>query len=81
MEIMESISDYTGYVNSGIKLYQELTAFFDKVAFMPFGLGTEIDNGLRQTFCRQYRIIYRVLENKDVEIITIIHSSRLYPRP
>ncbi|OOH91227.1 hypothetical protein BMT54_02955 [Pasteurellaceae bacterium 15-036681] len=79
-EIMTSVSYYTGYVNSGIKLYNDLTEYFDKLAFMPLGLGTDIGDGKRQAFCRGYRIIYKIIDG-NVYILTIIHSSRLYPDP
>lgn len=80
-EIMWSVSSYTGSLNSGLKLYQDLLAHFEKTAFMPLALGREIEVGLRQTFCRNYRIIYRLSGEQSIEILTVIHASRLYPRP
>lgn len=79
VEIVDNVIQFTGYSASGIRLYNELIDHFHKIAFMPYGLGTDIGEGRRQTFCRKYRIIYRIWHD-DIYILTVIHSSRIYPR-
>lgn len=46
---------------------------------MPSAAGRLREDGTREAFTRRYSIVYTELEN-EVWIITIIHSSRLYPR-
>lgn len=77
--ILEGVVEYTGFESSAIVLEEALFAKFDLIAFMPY-IGTTEDNVNYQTFCKNYRIIYRLLED-DVYILTVIHASRLYPRP
>ena len=50
------------------------------IAFMPEGVGRMRDDGMREAFCRGYRIVYAIIGN-EVQIKTVIHSRRLYPRP
>lgn len=80
VEIVDNVIQFTGHIASGVKLYNDLTDYFYKIVFMPYAFGTDIGGGKRQAFCRKYRIIYRVVGN-DVYILTVTHSSRIYPRP
>lgn len=77
--ILRDVANYTGYWTSAVSLWQALSEKFDLIAFMPT-IGKVRECGRFETFCRNYRIIYR-LYGDDVYILTVIHSSRLYPRP
>lgn len=79
-EIIEGIIEYTGFEVSGIRLYNELYEKFELIGFMPSGIGRLRDDGTRETFTRRYRIVYKEFDD-EVWIITVIHSSRIYPRP
>lgn len=79
-EIIEGIIEYTGFEVSGIRLYNELYEKFELIGFMSSGIGRLRDDGTRETFTRRYRIIYKEFDD-EVWIITVIHSSRIYPRP
>ena len=78
--IVENVAEFTYSFTSGLKLYEDLYAKIDMIAFMPEGVGRMRDDGMREAFCRGYRIVYAIIGN-EVQIKTIIHSRRLYPRP
>ncbi|MEG9481385.1 type II toxin-antitoxin system RelE/ParE family toxin [Mannheimia bovis] len=78
-EILENVIEFTGYEQSAIKLYEDILKKFELIAFMPT-IGVCRDDGTRETFVRNYRIVYEIVE-EDIFIITIIHTRRLYPRP
>lgn len=78
-EILDSVIEFTGFEQSGIKLYEEILKKLDLIAFMP-NIGTHRNDGTLETFVRNYRIVYEI-ENDDVYILTVIHTRRLYPRP
>ncbi|WP_439235010.1 type II toxin-antitoxin system RelE/ParE family toxin [Lonepinella koalarum] len=78
-KIIENIVDYTGYELSGIKLSNDLYEKMELIAFMPT-IGRCRDDGSLETFCRNYWIVYEIIDD-IVYIETIIHCSRLYPRP
>lgn len=42
-------------------------------------IGTRRSDGTLETFVRNYRIVYEIIDD-NVFIITIIHTRRLYPR-
>ncbi|MFA9487330.1 MULTISPECIES: type II toxin-antitoxin system RelE/ParE family toxin [unclassified Mannheimia] len=77
-QILRDVSNFTGFWTSAVSLWQDLNEKFDLIAYMPT-IGKRRDNERFETFCRNYRIIYR-LYGDDVYILTVIHSSRLYPR-
>ena len=78
--IVENVAEFTYSFTSGLKLYEDLYAKIDMIAFMPEGVGRMRDDGIREAFCRGYRIVYAIIGN-EVQIKTVIHSRRLYPRP
>ena len=78
--IVENVAEFTYSFTSGLKLYEDLYAKIDMIAFMPEGVGRIRDDGMREAFCRGYRIVYAIIGN-EVQIKTVIHSRRLYPRP
>ena len=78
--IVENVAEFTYSFTSGLKLYEDLYAKIDMIAFMPEGVGRMRDDGMREAFCRGYRIVYSIIGN-EVQIKTVIHSRRLYPRP
>lgn len=78
-EILENVIEFTGYEQSGIKLYKEITKKLELIAFMP-RIGTLREDGTFETFVRNYRIVYDICD-EAIFIITIIHTRRLYPRP
>ena len=78
--IVENVAEFTYSFTSGLKLYEDLYAKIDMIAFMPEGVGRMRDDGMREAFCRGYRIVYDIIGN-EVQIKTVIHSRRLYPRP
>ncbi|MFA9487961.1 MULTISPECIES: type II toxin-antitoxin system RelE/ParE family toxin [unclassified Mannheimia] len=78
-EILASVIEYTGFESSGIRLQDDIYQKFETIAYMPSAAGRLREDGTREAFTRRYRIVYTELEN-EVWIITIIHSSRLYPR-
>lgn len=77
--IVENVAEFTYSFTSGLKLYEDLYAKIDMIAFMPEGVGRMRDDGMREAFCRGYRIVYAIIGN-EVQIKTVIHSRRLYPR-
>lgn len=78
-DILQSVAEYTGYVSSATLLWNELVRKFDLIAFMPKALGRKINEDRREAFCRGYRIVYRIV-GRDISILTVIHSSRIYPK-
>lgn len=78
--IVENVAEFTYSFTSGLKLYEDLYAKIDMIAFMPEGVGRMRDDGMREAFCRGYRIVCAIIGN-EVQIKTVIHSRRLYPRP
>ena len=78
--IVENVAEFTYSFTSGLKLYEDLYAKIDMIAFMPEGVGRMRDDGMREAFCCGYRIVYAIIGN-EVQIKTVIHSRRLYPRP
>ncbi|MFZ7199522.1 type II toxin-antitoxin system RelE/ParE family toxin [Avibacterium avium] len=78
--IVENVAEFTYSFISGMKLYQDIHAKIDMIAFMPQAIGRMRNDGTREAFCCGYRIVYDILDD-EVHIKTIIHSRRLYPRP
>ncbi|MGX3067399.1 type II toxin-antitoxin system RelE/ParE family toxin [Ursidibacter arcticus] len=70
----------SGYEQSGIELYTDIFKKLDIIAFMPT-IGVARDDGTRETFIRNYRIVYDEIFGDNVYIITVIHTRRIYPRP
>ncbi|HGO5815026.1 TPA: type II toxin-antitoxin system RelE/ParE family toxin [Mannheimia haemolytica] len=77
-EIIENVVEFTGYEQSGIKIYTDIFKKLDLIAFMP-NIGTRRSDGTLETFVRNYRIVYEIIDD-NIFIITIIHTRRLYPR-
>ncbi|MEG9474773.1 type II toxin-antitoxin system RelE/ParE family toxin [Mannheimia sp. HC-2023] len=78
-EIIDNVVEFTGYEQSGIKLHTDIFKKLKLLEFMPT-IGITRNDGTRETFVRNYRIVYEIVE-EDIFIITIIHTRRLYPRP
>ncbi|OOF53123.1 type II toxin-antitoxin system RelE/ParE family toxin [Rodentibacter trehalosifermentans] len=79
-DILANVYDFTGFISTPQKLLTELNKTFDLIAFMPDAVGRLREDGDREAFCRAYRIVYQK-QGDDILIITVIHSSRIYPRP
>ena len=77
-EILIGVVEYTGFEESALKLEDELHRKFALIAEFPH-IGTDRKDGTFETFTRNYRIVYEIIEN-DVFITTVIHTRRLYPR-
>lgn len=78
-EIIDNVIEFTGFEQSGIKLYNEIFKKLELLSFMP-NIGTHRSDGTLETFVRNYRIVYEI-ENDNVFILTIIHTRKLYPHP
>lgn len=76
--ILSSVIEFTGFETSGIRLFEEFAEKFDIIGFMPTIGRVREEDGTRETFARNYRIIYEEKDNV-VYILTVIHCSRLYP--
>ncbi len=77
--ILDSIYQYTLFASTPQKLLDEFHHTFKLLGVAP-KMGKLQPNGSRIVFCRHYRIVYEELDDR-VEIITVIHSRRLYPQP
>lgn len=77
--ILMGVVEYTGFEASAIALEDELYSKFELLSFMP-SIGRSREDGTQEIFCRGYRIIYK-RNALSVDILTVIHSCRLYPRP
>ena len=75
--ILKNVIEFTGFEISGIRLFDEFSEKFDIIRFMP-EIGRIREDGTRETFARNYRIIYEEIDNV-VYILAVIHCSRLYP--
>lgn len=75
--ILSDVIEFTGFKKSGIDLFEEFAEKFDIIGFMPT-IGRVREDGTRETFVRNYRIVYEEINNV-VYILTVIHCSRLYP--
>ncbi|WP_439258263.1 type II toxin-antitoxin system RelE/ParE family toxin [Lonepinella sp. BR2271] len=78
-DILESIYQYTLFASTPQKLYDEFRRTFRLLGIAP-KMGKLQPDGTRIIFCRHYRIIYQEVDDR-VEILTVIHSRRLYPQP
>lgn len=77
-DITVSVSEFTRYASSGIRLLEELENSVSNLAIFPtMGVKGAIPN-TREIYHNGYRIVYEI-ENSDISIITILHCSRLYP--
>jgi len=79
-EILANVYEFTGFISTPEKLLAEFEKTFRLIAFMPDAIGRLREDGEREAFCRNYRIIYRAIE-ETVYIKTVVHSRRLYPQP
>lgn len=78
-EIFQSVSAFTGFWESSVSLWDALQRKFDLIAFMPNAVGRKREDGTLEAFCRGYRLVYQVVDG-DIYILTVIHSSRIYPK-
>ena len=79
-EILTGVIAYTGYVASGIRLQEEIFERLDLLSYFPESGRKRPEERHREVIVRGYRIVYKIIE-ENVAVVTIIHSSRLYPRP
>ena len=75
-EILANVYEFTGFISTPEKLLAEFEKTFRLIAFMPDAIGRLREDGEREAFCRNYRII-----EETVYIKTVVHSRRLYPQP
>lgn len=78
-EILANVTEFTSFSSSAEKLLNEFRQTFNRLSLFPYS-GKSIDDQLRETFCRGYRIVYEIIDD-EIYILTVIHSRRLYPRP
>lgn len=77
-DIARNIYEFTYSVISASNTTAKIMYAIELLPYQPFmGIKGKI-TGTREIYSNGYRIIYRVLNNK-VRIVTILHSSRLYP--
>ena len=77
-DILYRVGEYTGSELSIAKLANEFSEKLEYLSHFPKS-SRMLNDGTRQAFCRRYRIIY--LETAEsVEIITVLHSLRKYPK-
>ncbi len=81
-EILVNVVEFTGFDVSAIRLSDEIYEKIERITFMPLAIGRLRDDGSREAFARKYRIVYDFDEIADeVVILSVIHSSRIYPCP
>lgn len=73
-----SVSEFTGYASSGIRLLEELENSISNLAIFPTMGVKGVIPDTRELYHNGYRIVYEVNAN-EISIITILHCSRLYP--
>ena len=80
VEDLDSIWNYTLETWSekqADEYYNSLTETFQSIANHPCHLDreyTEIHSGLYRRQCRKHLVFYRLMENKDIEIVRILHE-------
>lgn len=79
-EIITNVVTFTGHAMSGVRLQEELFERLDLLAYFPESGKRRPEQNTREIIFRGYRIVYEIQHN-GIAIITVIHSSRLYPRP
>ena len=77
-EVIDNVVEYTSHRSTGEKLHNEILSKLQLISQFPQAGKAQI-NGTREIFARSYRIVYRE-KAEHIEIITIIHARRLYPR-
>lgn len=79
-EILDNVVEYTSHTSTGAKLYNEFIEKFDLVGQLPKcgKLRQGKSKNIREIFARSYRIVYQEFDD-HIEILTVIHSRRLYP--
>lgn len=69
--------EFTGYEQSGIKLHADIFKKLNLLEFMP-SIGIVRDDGTRETFVSNYRIVYEI-QNEDIfnMIVELILKKKL----
>ncbi|MFA9500955.1 type II toxin-antitoxin system RelE/ParE family toxin [Mannheimia sp. E30BD] len=76
--IARSVSEFTGYASSGIRILEELENSINHLAMFPeMGVRGKVAN-TRELYHNRHRIVYEIKSN-IVIIKTVIHCSKLYP--
>lgn len=76
--ILMNVLEYTGFIESALKLEGALHDKFSLLSMFPY-IGRVRENNIRETFVNDYRVVYQVFEY-EIHILTVIHSRRLYPK-
>ena len=79
-DIVSNVVEFTGHAISGIRLQEEIFERLDLLAYFPESGKVRPEENSREIIFRGYRIVYE-LNNSNIVVTAIIHSSRLYPRP
>lgn len=76
-EIIDNVVEFTGYEQSGIKLHTDIFKKLNLLEFMP-SIGIVRDDGTRETFVSNYRIVYEI-QNEDIfnMIVELILKKKL----
>lgn len=76
-EIIDNVVEFTGYEQSGIKLHADIFKKLNLLEFMP-SIGIVRDDGTRETFVSNYRIVYEI-QNEDIfnMIVELILKKKL----
>lgn len=84
LKSVENLEDISNYISKNSPLYapvfvQKIISSVDRLSDFPFS-GRKVpefdDDKIREIIFHSYRIIYRV-NNNNVEIILVIHGSKL----
>lgn len=84
LKSVENLEDISNYISKNSPLYapvfvQKIISSVDRLSDFPFS-GRKVpefdDDKIREIIFHNYRIIYRV-NNNNVEIILVIHGSKL----
>lgn len=76
-EIIDNVVEFTGYEQSSIKLHADIFKKLNLLEFMP-SIGIVRDDGTRETFVSNYRIVYEI-QNEDIfnMIVELILKKKL----
>lgn len=76
-EIIDNVVEFTGYEQSGIKFHADIFKKLNLLEFMP-SIGIVRDDGTRETFVSNYRIVYEI-QNEDIfnMIVELILKKKL----
>ncbi|WGE90071.1 type II toxin-antitoxin system RelE/ParE family toxin [Actinobacillus arthritidis] len=77
--IVENITAFVGNY-SAMNVLSDIKSSIDLLAYMPMMGVQGYIKGTREIYPRQYRVVYMVNDlKKEIIILTILHTRRLYP--